>query len=93
MAQEWEQAMQAMQESEATRAAQREAHNRRQYKKAKVDWYSLRGTPGWGYRAIAKHRGIPPAWVCRLSEGEYLEGLDDPFDDDDDDDSGDYDSD
>ena len=45
-AQEWEQAMQARREDEAARATQREAHNRSQYKKAKADWYSLRGTLG-----------------------------------------------
>ena len=63
-------------------------------RKQKQTGILLGGTPGWGYRAIAKYHGIPPIWVWRLSRGEYQEGLDDSSsDDDDDDDSGDYDSD
>ena len=52
----------------------------------------LGGTPGWGYRAIAKHRGIPPILVWRLLQGEYQEGLDESSSGGDDD-LGDYDSD
>ena len=33
----------------------------RPIQKAKADWYSFGGTPGWGYRAIAKHFKIPIA--------------------------------
>ena len=86
--------MQARQDAEVARATEREAHNRRQYKKARADWYSFGGTPGWGYKAIAKKHEIPTVWVWRLSLGDYQEGLDDSSsDDDDDDNSGDYDSD
>ena len=84
--------MQARREAEATRATQREAHNRRQYKKAKADWYSFGGTPGRGFKAIAKLHGVPSVWVWRLSRGEYQKCLDESSSDDDDD-SGDYDSD
>ena len=42
--------MKARQEAKAIRDAQREAHNRRQYKKAKADWYSFGGTLEWGYK-------------------------------------------
>ena len=55
--------MQDRRDVEAARAAEREAHNRRQYKKAKVDWYFLGGTSGCGYWAIAKKYEIPPIWV------------------------------
>ena len=62
-AKEWEQAMQARQEAEATRAAQWEAHKKCKYKEAKADWYSFGGTPGWGFRAIAKKYDTSPVWV------------------------------
>ena len=44
-AQEWEQAMQARRDAEATRVAQLEAHNKRQYKKTKVDCRDGHGIP------------------------------------------------
>ena len=40
---EWEQAMQARRDAKAARAAEREAHNRRQYRKAKANWDFLGG--------------------------------------------------
>ena len=91
-AQEWEQAMQARRDAKGAHVAQREAHKRSQYKKAKANWYSLGGTPGWGYIAIANKYGIPLVWVWRLSWDNYQEMLYDPSDDDDDD-LGVYDSD
>ena len=85
--------MQARREAGATHAAQQEAHNRRQRKKAKVDWYSFGGTPKWGFKPIAKLYGIPPVWVWRLPRDEYQKGLDGSSSDDDDDGLGDYHSD
>ena len=82
--------MQARRDAKAARVAQREAHIKANYKKAKVDWYSFRGTSGCGYRAIAKNYKIPIARMRRLVQNEHQEGLDDSSSDDDD--SVDYDS-
>ena len=85
--------MHARREADVDRVAQREAHNKRQYKTAKADWYSFGGTPRWGFRAIVKKHTIPTVWVWHLLRREYQKGLDDSSSDDDDDDLGDYDSD
>ena len=69
-AEEWEQAIQARRVAEATRAAQREARLKCNYKKAKADWYSFGGTSGCGFRAIAKHYEILFSWMRHLAQNE-----------------------
>ena len=66
-AKEWEQAMQARQDAKAASVAQREARLKANYKKAKANWDSLGGTPGCGYRAIAKNNEIPTVWLWRYA--------------------------
>ena len=41
------------------------------------------GTPGMGYRAVAKKHGIAPVLLSRFNKGEYQEGLDSADSDDD----------
>ena len=81
--------MQNRRDAETARITEREAYNRRQYKKAKVDWYSFGGTPRCGCRVITKKYDIPYVHVWRLPRCKDQEGLDHPSDDDDN--SGDYD--
>ena len=58
---EREQTMQSRRDAATATATEKEARLKHNYKKAKAEWDSFGGTPGWGYSVIAMNNNIPIA--------------------------------